>query len=68
MTASRVRRLSAFAVVAVIVWGLVLVGYGVSDVAHDRDSDSVIAALVLLVMLVTVCAWIAARLWRDRSD
>jgi hypothetical protein len=68
MTGSRVRRLSALAVVGVTVWGMVLVGYGVSDIAHHSVSTSVIAALVLLVVLVAVCAWTAARLWRNRSD
>jgi hypothetical protein len=68
MTTSRLRRLSALVIVAVIVWGVVLFIHGVHLVAHHHDKSSgVIGTLVVLPVLVTVCAWIALGLWRDRS-
>jgi uncharacterized membrane protein YGL010W len=62
------RRFSALLVVPVIAWCLALVTHGVLEIVHHRARPGVIASLVVLPLLITVCALIALGLWRERPN
>jgi len=65
---SWVRRLSVLAVVAVIVWGLVLFTRVLSSAARDGADPGLIVSTVVLPLLVAVCARVARDLWRRHAE